>query len=299
MPDISEERIYEALGLKAPDAGAQEQEAAEPAEDIGTDGENEQEVAEPAAEQEENEPESEETETGETMSREERARNAARRRQSEQKKAVEEALAAERETTGKRLKDLFEWAGFKDGETAIETLEQLEAYRKKVDENKLQKDLKAGKITREQLDKLVEEKAAEKIKAEQPEPKRNEEFEKQVEKELAEIRKYDPTIKSIRDFAGMDRAEEFFSEVADHNHSYEEAYRIVYADKIAEAKAKSEKQRAMNGIRSKDHLQSSGTRGAGTPDIPTDTMEYYRRFNPHATEEQIRKHYQNFLKGRK
>lgn len=304
------------LGLEPPEEeGVNEQDPAEPvaedeaeaepeaettSEDEDEDGEaeegaNEQEVAEPADDKEET-PE---------QTAEQRARNAQRRREREARKrqqeidqAVQQALQAEREKTNAKIKDIFNWAKFQDGTQPIETIEQMEAYRQRVQAGQLEKDLKAGKLTPEALQQMV---AAEVAKTATPPPADdtaavNTQFMQQVETELAEIRKYDPNIKSVADLRTLDRAEAFQDAVANHGHSFIDAYRFVYADKIAAKQAAAAAQRAANSARGKDHLRKTGSSGTGDVNVPDEVLRNAKRLMPNSSAEDIRKYYQKTVK---
>ena len=51
---------------------------------------------------------------------------------------------------------------------------------------------------------------------------------------------------------------------------------------------------AQASMRSKEHLQATGTVGAGAPTVPREEMKLYREMNPNATDEQIQRHYAKF-----
>ena len=111
MPDITEEQVYKALGLDAPEvSGATEQEPAVPADPTPNEpsqpqGATEQELADPAPDDadidgaEINAPaEGPEVDSGkQVQTLEERRTNAARRRQQEREAAVNAAVAAARQ----------------------------------------------------------------------------------------------------------------------------------------------------------------------------------------------------------
>lgn len=306
---MEEKDYFEVFGLtppeEAPDQAPEEQETGEGANEGDTaelpeDGTDEAEEAKEPDEEGVNEEEAADPpqESGKpTQTKEERARQAAARRKAEQDQAVQAALAAERERTDAEIKELFGWAGFKNGEAPIESLEDLRKYKADSDAARLEKDLKAGKLTPEALGQLVQAE----IRRQQPAPAaQNEAFQAQVEAELAEIRKYAPEVRTAADFRKLDRAEEFFRQVREHGHSFAEAYRYVYADRIAEANAKrtaaAEVQRTRNNIRSKEHMRPAAAKGTGDVPVPADVMRMYRSIMPRASEEEIRRHYQKYAK---
>lgn len=253
------------------------------------EGENEREPAGPA------------DRTEPVQSKAERARQAAARRKREQDEAVAQARREERQAIDAELKELFGWAGFKNGSAPIESLDQFRTYKQQSDAAQLERDLKAGKLTPDMLRQMVQNEMQAMQPAPEPEqPETDPAFQAQVEAELAEIRKYDPSIQTIQDFRNLDRAEAFFSEIREHNHSFVEAYRIAYADKIAAASAKkaaaASAQRTLNNARSKDHMRPAGARGAGDVAVPADVLQHFRALGIKASNEEIRQYYQKFMK---
>lgn len=306
---------YKALGLEPPaaeGAGGNEPDVAEPAgisaeaaaaDDSpaasGPDGEdaggNEPETAEPA--------EGEAGEEGKppTQTKEERARFAAQRRQQEQQAAIDAALREQREQIDKELGELFNWAGFKDGTSSIESLEQFREFRERTELSQLQKDLQAGKMTPDQLRTVI----AQEIQKQQPAPpaeNRDDGFEAAMQAEMAEIARYDPEIKTPEDLLKLDRFQQFRDQVQNHGHSFLEAYRFVYADKIAETQAdqaaRAAAQRTKNSIRSKDHLRPAGAKGEGgeLPQVPADVFRTYKAMMPGMSAEDIARDYAKYLK---
>ena len=292
---------YRALGLEPP----AEEEPAEEAEEepVDEEGANEQEAAEPAEDEEEpaegdpdEDPEGESAEEPEPQDKEEWARNAARRREAEKAAAIQEALARQREEIDAELKDVFGWAGFKDGTKPIESLDEIKAYRERVQSEQLAKDLQAGKLTPEALAGLVRQEIAAQQPTQTQQPADDTAFRQQVETELTEIRKYDPNIRSVEDLLKLDRAEEFQRQVTQHSHSFLDAYRITYADRITQQTAAAAAQRTRNAERSKAHMRPTSTRGGGDIPVPDDVARNYRRLMPNATDEEIRKAYQKYAK---
>jgi len=312
---MDEMDYFRALGVEpdAPEEGEEEREPAEPAETTEDSvpqeepaedaGEPEPETAEEGEEaQEPAEPAAEDEGTPEPQTREERARQAAARRQRETEDAIREAVRKDREERDAELKELFGWAGFKNGTAPIESLDDLKKYKQQSDAAQLEKELKAGRLTPELLGEMVRNE----IRNQTPQPPRADPareaaFRQQVEAELQEIRKYDPSIQTVADFRGMENAEAFFREVSEHGHSFLEAYKIANADKIAAAEARKAAaagaQRARNSARSKDHMRPQNAKGAGDVAVPPEVRAVYRDMMPEMTDEEIRRDYQKYRKG--
>ena len=158
------------MGWKQPKEGGNDPEPAEPGAEVQEQGE------EPGADSAHEPPEgqelSQEQEEPEDQdgggkpaqqTKEQRAENARRRRQEEQeaaiKAAVEKALAEEREKSKADMAAFFARANLKNTVTGkpITTMEEFDAWRADYDAAKLQKDLKAGKLTPEALRSAVEQ----------------------------------------------------------------------------------------------------------------------------------------------
>lgn len=322
MPPITEARLFEAFGITPPEGeGAKEQEVAAPAaEETPAEterGEGEQEIAEPADEEAEpgtdgapaDEGQEEPEETGKPMSTEDRRANAARRRQQEQKaaidKAVEDALKAEREKHDAAMKALFEQAGLVDSFTGkpITSQEELAAWHRKSADAKLQRDLKAGKLTTEGLNQLIGEHPSVKQAQEVVQQAQNARKEQEaaaakarIDDELAQIAKLDPAITDIHSLLNMPTAAQFKSYV-DKGYSFLDAFKLANMDTLSEAKAQRARESAQLNSRSKSHLVATGNaRGAGNAPVPEAQMAMYRRMLPKATDAEIRKFHNEYLK---
>lgn len=332
----NESDYYKALGLEEP--SGKEQDPANPADDLK--GGKVQEPADPADDEEfdddeddfddeedpdddsegdpEEEPEEEPEEDDEPdkaekpMSKEERHRNAAARRKAEIDAAVAKAKAeakAEAEAEAKRRTDaVIAAAGLTnpmDGNKPITTAEELEAYKKAFDAQQISKNLKAGKVTPEDIQKIVEQ--SESFK------KVNQVLEKDakadgdakaaadkaiIDDQIKQINALDPSIKTQEDLIKMERGDEFYKYVVKHKLSFVEAFKLVNQDKLTEAKTAAEKQRAINLANSKDHLSRKKQRGSGSASVPADEMRMYRTLMPGATDAEIQAHYNSYLKNK-
>lgn len=238
------------------------------------------------------------------LTEEERRENAAQRRRQEQQaaidQAVEEALRKEREKAQGEWSDFFSAAKLKNTMTGepIRTLEEFRAWNEAFQTAQISRDLEAGKLTREALDKAVADnpavKRAEEIIRRDEEARRQaEEAEarKRIETELAEIHKMDPTVSSVEDLMKMPNAEKFYGYVKRGN-SFLDAYYLANRETLEQRAAQAARQQAMSAARSKDHLTATGNaRGAGAASVPPEDMQLFRLLNPDATEAEIQKYY--------
>lgn len=331
MAEFTEQQVYEALGLgakeqepAAPAPGAQEP---EPQAEPTTGGAKEQEPAAPASqekpaaqEEPEETPPAQEPEgggaaeepaqqrpdkgSGQLLTEEQRKENAARRRREETQaaidKAVQDAVKAEQDRSKAEMDAFFAAAALKNTLTGkpITNMEEFNEWKQAFDAAKLQRDLKAGKLTPEGLQKVIEQTPAMKqVKqiAQKQEAAAKQQSEvaakARVDAEIAEIHKLDPTINEVKDLLKMPTAKEFYALVKKGN-SFLDAFRLANYDRLTAAAAEAAKQQAMNNARSKDHLTgASPQRGQGTVPVPADEMAMFRAINPGATDAEIQAYY--------
>jgi hypothetical protein len=328
MPDITERQIYDALGI-----GEKEQAPAEPApedEAAGTEtGENAQEPADPAgaAAAQDPEPEGAEApeggdgddpeagETGETdaedgkpQTPEQRKENAERRRKREQERqlaidrAVQAAVQAEQEKAQASMAEFFAGANLTNSLTGapITNMAEFRAWKEEFERARLERELKAGKLTPEGLSKAISDNPA--VKAAQAVIQKNDEETRQrglaeararADADLAEIRKLDPTVKDMGDLLKMPNAKDFYAYVKKGN-SFLDAFYLANRERLASASAEAAKQRALNNARSKDHLTATAVRGGGAISVPADELALFREFMPGASEADIQAYYKKY-----
>lgn len=238
------------------------------------------------------------------LTEEERRENAAQRRRQEQQaaidRAVEEALRKEREKAQGEWSDFFNAAKLKNTMTGepIRTLEEFQAWNQAFQTAQIAKDLEAGKLTREALDKAVADNPS--VKRAEEIIRRDEEARRQAEEaaakaridgEIAEIHKMDPAVSSVEDLMKMPNAKQFYEYVKRGN-SFLDAYYLANREALEQRAAQAARQQAMSAARSKDHLTATGNaRGAGAASVPSEEMQLFRLLNPDATEAEIQKYY--------
>jgi len=227
--DITEGQVFEAMGVKAPDAGddtaADTQETAEKStEQIGNAGDDDADAGDaetPTGDAGDKDPGDPKEQTNE-----ERRANAARRRQREQREAIDKAvggaLAAEREKAKKDLEGFFSAAGLENTLTGepITDMEGFNAWKKSYDAAKLERDLRDGKLTPEGLNAAISsnpviQRAEETAREREEEARRTglEAAKAKADADVAEISKLDPEVKELGDLVKMDNYEEFFGYV--------------------------------------------------------------------------------------
>ena len=265
------------------------------------------------------------------MSPEQRARNAQRRRQQETQAAVQRALQEERQRQEQNLADIFREIGLRDSKgQPITNVEELRSWKQAADLARVQKELKSGTLSADGLSALVREALRQSGKiqngsaptagqkqdgvSERPTAEaggqtgspggqqRNQErqvTQEQVDQELAEIHRLDPSVETLEDIMGMDTRDAFVAAVRRGN-SFLDAFRLANFDRLQESRRQETAQRAAqaerNRTRSKEHMTATGTRGEGSVAVPTETLELYRQLMPKATDAEISAHYNRTIK---
>jgi len=274
-------------------------------------GAKEQESAEPAEAGEEPsdgvQPKEEPDGKGAEMSPEQRKEAAAARRRAEQQAAIDEAvqkaLQEEKDRAKGEMAAFFKKANLKNTITGapITSMEEFNAWEKAFSANRLQQDLKAGKLTPEALEQAISEnpavKQAQELIRKQEEAARAAEetaAKARVDAELLEIQKLDPTVRSLEDLLHMPTAKEFYALVQKGN-SFLDAFRLANYDRLTAAAAEAAKQQAQNLTRSKEHLTpTGGARGGGAVSVPADELRLFREMNPGASEAEIQAYYNKY-----
>lgn len=329
MAEITEEQVFEAFGL-----GAQKQEPADPAEEPSeTVGEQVQEPADPAeggvktrggtqteptAEADEPENPEDDAEAGaqegkQPLTPEQRRENAARRRQQEltrQQAAVDQAVqAAVKQVQDKHNSEMqafFATAGLKNTITGepITNMEQFNAWNQQFQEARLQRELKAGKLTQEglataignhpavkQAQQLVSQDAAAKQAQETAAAK------EKIEGEIAEIHKLDESIGSLADLVKAPYWPQLYA-MTKKGYSIKDAHFLLNHERLEQARMEAARQQTMNNTRGKNHMTGAATpRGGGSVSVPAADLEMFRQFNPGASDAEIQAYYNKYKKG--
>ena len=286
--------------------GAEGQEVAEPAEnqeapaDAGAEG---QEVAEPA------EADSQEQTVAETAARdqdglnkeqpaqsaEENARYAAARRKAEQERdaAIERARADAQAEAQRVLDDAFRGSGLVNPYTKqpITSKAEFDAYKQAFEQDQRAKILKRSGMNEAQFDAFIQS-IPEVRRAREAETAANRaRAEMKVEAQMAEIRKLNPNIQTVRDLAGMETYPQLYAMVQ-RGYDLADAYRLANFTELSKREAGAARQSAINAVKSKSHLAPVAER-SGTAEIvvPEETKQLYRQLNPGVTDDEIKRHY--------
>lgn len=227
----------------------------------------------------------------------ERRAHAAARRRAEQQAAVDAALKAQSEKMAAEWKAFFESAGLKNTITGepIATKEQFDEWSKSFKQQKLESDLKAGKLTQESLNEAISEnpvvkQAAEIVAAHEREQAaaEQEKMQRAIDEQIKKIHALEPEVNGVEDLLKLPESEEFYARVKS-GMSFYDAYLISTRERREKALAEAARAQALTGQRGKDHLTgAAASRGAGGKVVTSEELASFRIFNPTATDEEIR-----------
>ncbi len=303
--DMTEQQVYEALGVEQPQEEPEEQpqeEAQEqPAQEQPAEESTEESAGDPPEEQSPEQPE----EPTREQTEQERRENAARRRQAELQAAVEQAVQAERERARKETAALLASAGRKNSLTGqpITNLEEFNSWKTAFDEAKLQRDLKAGKLTQEGLSQAIAANETVKRMAQglaqadrEKQQAQREAARQRMESELEQIKKLNPKVKTMDDVLKGENGRQFYDLVKRGN-SFLDAYKLAHYDALQKAAADAARQQALTNARGKEHLKATDTpRGPGAVSVPPDELTLFRELMPGASDADIQAYYNQYKK---
>ena len=122
------------------------------------------------------------------------------------------------------------------------------------------------------------------------------EAEAMIQRDVAEVSKYDPNIKNVQDLLELPNFPEILDRV-NRGASLVDAYKMVNFDNFMQHTNDAARQQAINQMRGKSHLQSQGT-GVATPnddvEVPAEIMSRWKAEGK--TEKQIRELYKTVAK---
>lgn len=320
--EFTEKDVFEAMGLTPPEeepgaqqepTGANEPGAAAPAAeettgtpeggDTGTTGGEGAEGAVTAPEGQDGADGADNNDAGDAegakkeQTPDERRAHAAARRRAEQQAAVDAALKAQSEKMAAEWKAFFESAGLKNTITGepIATKEQFDEWSKSFKQQKLESDLKAGKLTQESLNEAISEnpvvkQAAEIVAAHEREQAaaEQEKMQRAIDEQIKKIHALEPEVNGVEDLLKLPESEEFYARVKS-GMSFYDAYLISTRERREKALAEAARAQALTGQRGKDHLTgAAASRGAGGKVVTSEELASFRIFNPTATDEEIR-----------
>ncbi len=227
---------------------------------------------------------------------EKNAGEAAERR--ERERLERERTIREEEATkhAELLKGILTSLGLRDAAgKAVETAEDFERYSAEQKAAKLSRELRTGKLSPESLREALMQtpeiqgvlKQAQELtdaaKAKEQEAMLSK-YRADMERELGEIRKLNPLIKSTDDIIKMETGPEY-ARLIRLGVRPSEAYKLANFDAIRSGDRKAAEQAARNAAAGTSHVRSSPT-GMGTA-VPTEYAENMRKYVPGITAKEI------------
>ena len=273
------------------DAGGNEQEPAEPAQEETTQaqGAEAQEPAEPAGE-----------ETQEPAPEQNAAFAAVRRKaEAERDAAVEKARTDAREEARRTIDEAFRNSGLVNPYTKqpITSKAEYDAYRQRYDAERKASVLKKSGMSDAEfsafidgLPEVQQAKAAQKAAEQARRAAMETQAKLRTEEELKEIGKLDPNIRELKDLTAMETYPRFL-ELVRRGNTLLDAYRLANLDALTSGAAAATRQAAINAVQSKRHMGQTKERGTGALRVPEDVRAMYRALNPGATDAEIQAHY--------
>lgn len=302
----------ELFGVPA-DTGAEVTEPAEPSNGNDVEGAEAGEVADPS-EEEPGTPAGEDG-SGEGsgsadggQSAEDNARYAAARRAAEAERdaAVARARQEAQQQYEAQMTEFFRKAGLTDSFTGkpITSMDEFNSWNQRFQDEKLQKDLKAGKLTAEQISQVVGNhpivKQAQQV-IQQNEKVQQEARQKQakanIEAQVQEIAKLDPEIKDLESLLKSEGYDKVYGYVK-QGYALADAYKLAHFERLSQRSAAAARQQALNSVAGKNHMVRTPAKGNApeTVQVPKEILEQYRLFMPKATDAEIRAHYAKSIK---
>lgn len=249
------------------------------------------------------------------QTKEERARFAAERRRREQQEAVnaavQRAIAEERERArAERERDqLGELYGQVSQYTGrqILTLDDKRAHDAAASAQAARASLEKRGISAEDLQAVINAHPAvqEARRAAESSRKLGQEMaqmerQRLIERDIAQIAKYDATVKSVDDLRNGAEGEEISRLVDSGRMTYLEAWKMVNFDRVQAARSNAAANAARASATGKSHMTATGTRSSGdTPvSIPEETKRLFEAAGITNPEDQA-KEYRKYLKQTK
>lgn len=313
----------ELFGLSPEEAGENEQEVTDPAENTN---QNTDTVEEPETDTSTDDtdsgssaspPSQTENDESEEQTPDENAKYAAARRKAEKER--DDAIAAERARSEAAMQEIFAKSGFVNPYTGapIKTKAEFDAYISQRDQEtqkeaaaKRDKELRKAGLSQDTINGIVNEHPAVKQaremaqrEAARVQQERAAAAKRMIDEDVAQIAALDPDIKTIEDVFKSQDANKVL-DLTRRGYRLADAYRIINNDKIVERQVNSRLQAAtqaeINKKASKDHLKATGKgKTGGEEPLTQEEIGYFRQWLPNATPDQIRAYIAKYNKSKK
>ena len=146
------------------------------------------------------------------------------------------------------------------------------------------------------LNQYIEQLPAVRQAKEFEERQRQEQVSRHVDNNLKELQRAHPEIKGFEDVETLPTYPQIIEKVK-RGYTLLDAYELANKDSIIAQRAAAAKQKALNDAAGKGHLTATGGAGGKGVVVPADVVRTYKRLDPSITDKQIQEHYSKFHKG--
>lgn len=184
----------------------------------------------------------------------------------------------------------------------IQTKAEYDAYMQRYDSDRRrsgginQSDMNVNQLVNDHPALKAAETAA-KVYQQQVKKARTDAARSHFDREIGEISRIDPAVKSHKDLRAMDTYPQLV-ELFKRGNTLVDAFRLANMDSLTQAAVAAATRSAANKAANKSHLSPTRSRGSGSLTVPADVAKLYRLFNPEATNEEISRHYNKHYKGK-
>lgn len=171
---------------------------------------------------------------------------------------------------------------------------EFDVYRQQYEREQQEQQFQQAGIDPAMLNQLIEQNPKVQQASMLIEQTRMAEGQRAMEAQVAELAKFDPSVKSMSDVMAMPTFGEF-DRLVRQGHSITDAYKLANFDTLSEKRSAAAKQAALNAMNGKSHMTQ--TKGGAGDDVvvPAETLAMYRSAFPKWTEKQIIEDYKKHM----
>lgn len=116
-----------------------------------------------------------------------------------------------------------------------------------------------------------------------------------IEEDIREIGKLDPTVKGLADLAKRPEYGQVCA-LVEKGYSLPDAWKLQNFDSLSQRRQEAARQETLNSLGGKGHLAPTSSRGEGAATVPAEVAAEYRQLVPDATDAEIQRHYDAYIK---
>jgi hypothetical protein len=207
-------------------------------------------------------------------------RNAAARRRAEQERryADMQAEADRRVRDAERNAVIAATGGKTNPYTGklIESVEELNAFNAAFAADNSRQKLQQAGIDPKDLEAIINQHPAVRQAQAADAANRQQMRQRLIEKDIADIGKIDPSIKSLEDLMDSPAGADTEKLVKQRGLSYLEAYKLVTFDRVSNARVAAQEKANAEKAGGKSHLDSTAQKTPDVVSVPSETMQMYR-----------------------